>query len=361
MKRIYFGLILSILFNVSIFSQEINPDIIISKDTTIGAGIDSISSNLVVNENVTLTILPGAILYFKKPDCSPCGFKIIVKGNIKANGTADNPIIFTSIESASESGGFWGVSIEKPVQSSDTIWFDNCVFENSNFSGYSNGTISVNKFSNVKITDCILRNNSNLGIYNAGLVSINNTTIYGGRFDGIRNTGTAKVLSTTIYNNYGSGIYNKWNLLVTNSTIYHNQAHSGSNGPDGLPGTCDCYSSINGTNGLMGGNGDNGGGIYNDFNATADIINTTITRNYSGDRGKGGKGGAGANGTCMKIDPITHLPSTSYCISAPGTNGVNGNYGKGGGIYNDGILKLKNSIVAHNKKCDYSSDEILEL
>lgn len=356
MKKVYFILIVGILFNCPISGQEGNPDIIIAKDTTIGVGIDSIGSNLIVNENATLTILPGAILYFKKPDCSGCGYKIIVKGNIKAKGTADNPIVFTSIDSTSASGGFWGVSIEKPVQSGDTVWFDQCIFENSDFSGYSNGVISVNEFSNVKITHSRISNNSNLGIYNTGFLLTENITIYGGRFEGIRNSGTAKVSNTSIYNNYGGGIYNQGNLLVTNSTVYHNQAHSGTNGADGLPGRCDCYSSTNGTNGLMGGNGDNGGGIYN--SGIAEIINSTITRNYSGNYGKGGSGGAGANGTCTKVDPITHQITTTYCFSASGSKGANGHYGNGGGIYNTGVLTLKNSVVAYNKKCDYSSDEI---
>jgi photosystem II stability/assembly factor-like uncharacterized protein len=357
MKKVYILILMSILFNCSLFCQELNPDIIISKDTTIGAGIDSISSNLVVNENVTLTILPGAILYFKKDTCSGCSYKIIVKGNIVARGTTENPIVFTSIDTLTLSG-FTGVSIEKPVQSNDTIWFDHCIFENAVYTGYNNGTLYVNQFSNVKITDCIIRNNGNFGIYNRGFISIINTSIYGGNFGGLRNYGTAKVFATSIFNNYAGGIYNNGNLLVTNSTIYHNQARTGSRGIDGLPGSCSCYTSTSGTNGTNGFNGDNGGGILNDNPGVAEIINSTIARNYSGDRGVGGAGGRGGTGTCIKVDPITHNITTTSCYSASGSNGSNGNYGYGGGIYNSGTLKLNNSIVAYNKKCNYSSDEI---
>lgn len=355
MKRACISFIAAITFNSSVFCQGFNPDRIISVDTNIGAGTDTLNSNLVINENVTLTISAGAVLYFKKDTCKDCVYKIIVKGNLIAKGTKDHPILFTSTDSLLLND-FNGISIEKSIQSNDTAFFDHCIFENSTFSGYSNGTISVNKFSNASITNCILRNNTNLGILNKGFVRIENTSVYGGRFVGFRNEGTAKVRNTSIFDNYGGGIHNTGDLLVTNSTIYHNQAFSGTNGPDGLPGRCDCYSSINGTNGLPGGNGENGGGINNQ--GIAEIINTTVARNYSGNYGKGGSGGKAFQGTCVKIDPITQQVTTSYCISAAGANGANGNYGKGGGIYNTGVLKLKNAIVAYNMKCDYTDDDV---
>ncbi len=355
-------IILSTLFFVvgistgSVFSQESDPDRIISVDTTIGAGTDTITGNIIVPENVTLTLLPGAVLYFKGDTCASCSRMIVVKGNIIAKGTNTNPVIFTSDNSVPVQNRFKGISIEKPYQSNDTVVFDHCIFEKSSFFGYSNGTIAVNSFSIVQFTDCIIRNNNNIGVYNEGHVSIQNTSVSGGSFFGIKNHGTAHIEACSVFNNYGGGIFNSGYIGVRNSTLFHNQARSGSNGADGLPGRCDCYSSMNGTNGLNGGNGENGGGIQNE--GTAEIFNSTITWNYSGNYGKGGSGGRATQGTCTKVDPITHQVTTTYCIAGAGSNGMNGSYGKGGGIYNTGVLKLKNSIIAHNMKCDYSGDDI---
>lgn len=331
MKNTFGVLVLVIAINITIVGQVTNPDRIISKDTTISAGIDSLNSNLIVNEDVTLTILPGVTLYFKQAICPGCSYKIIVKGKIIAKGTAVNPIIFTSKEIISSSG-FMGISIEKPSSASDTIYFDNCIFEYSHWG--STGALSVNEFSKVKLTNCIIRKSDTYGIYNKGFVSVD---------------------KSSIYNNSG-GIYNKGSLLVLNSTIYNNKSKDGQIGRNGLKGYCDCGFSIPSEPGSRGGDGTNGGGIYNDN--IASIINSTIVRNSSGNYGLGGSGGPGGIRNLICLDFSTGRPREEICSFKAGSNGSNGSIGKGGGIYNTGIINLKNSIVAYNKRADNTFDDI---
>ena len=97
-----------------------NPNI--TEDITwAGDEIHTLSGRVIVTNGATLTIEPGAIIKAEsKPNDEASVLIIATDGKIQANGTADNPIIFTSINDDIEIGqltgtnlgetdtGFWG-------------------------------------------------------------------------------------------------------------------------------------------------------------------------------------------------------------------------------------------------------------
>ncbi|RMH34716.1 MAG: CSLREA domain-containing protein, partial [Acidobacteria bacterium] len=121
----------------------------------------------------------------------------------------------------------------------------------------------------------------------------------------IANTGNVTINSLTIRNgnaNSGAAIRNSGGILnVVNSTINNNSA----------------------TN--------SGAGIYNDTNATTAIINSTISNNSAG----GSNGGGVFNNSGATLTIINSTIS-------------NNSAGNGGGVFNNGTVNVRNTIIANN-------------
>jgi hypothetical protein len=250
------------------------------------------------------------------------------------------------------------------------------VDKNLTISGPAAGvTVSGNNFSRVFNIGVFAVNISNLtvlggypsgyggGIYNAGTVTLTNSTVsgnssvYGG---GIFNEGVFNLTNSTVSGNTvtsptngGGGIYNYIGatLTLTNSTVSGNTAPNGggilnegtfnlNNSTVGYGNTATSsgggiwnLATLNLTNSTVSGNSapDVGGGILNSGGGTATLTNSTVSGNSAPDGGGG-----------IYNYSFSTLTLTNSTVSG------NSSGGNGGGIYNSlSTLTLTNSIVGN--------------
>jgi len=92
-------------------SSDVGPlDMVISKNT-IWEGEIYLDKHVIIPKGVTLTILPGTVIKFKnyRGYTSPGGrLSMHIEGTLKAIGTAENPIWFTS-DANSPRNGDWSM------------------------------------------------------------------------------------------------------------------------------------------------------------------------------------------------------------------------------------------------------------
>ena len=135
----------------------------------------------------------------------------------------------------------------------------------------------------------------------------------------IRNGGTGGV---------GGGIFNAGTLTLTNSTVSGNNADGDGGGIYNANGGTATLTNIT----VSGNNvGVDGGGVFNDGGGTMTLTNSTVSGNNAGDDAGGVRN---ANGGTMML--------TNTTVS--GNNAGDG----GGGIRNSGTLTLTNSTVSGN-------------
>jgi hypothetical protein len=132
--------------------------------------------------------------------------------------------------------------------------------------------------------------------------------------------------------NPGGGIYNNdGDMTITNCTISGNETGAGGNGAEGgvIPVTVFNQPETNGGAGGAAGHGGNGAGIYNNGGVMY-VLDSTISDNETGVGGNGGNGGSGDHDG--------------------GVGGNGGAGGSGGGIYNNkGIMGIRNSTISNNE------------
>jgi hypothetical protein len=126
----------------------------------------------------------------------------------------------------------------------------------------------------------------------------------------------------------GGGIYNAGTLTLNDSTVTGNGAGVGGSGADGQNGP---VANGPGANGGTGADGGYGGGIFNEASSKLTVSDSTISGNTSGAGGAGGSGtdatGANSNG---------------------GGSGLGGDAGNGAGIENQGALTMTGSTLTDN-------------
>jgi len=206
------------------------------------------------------------------------------------------------------------------------------------------------------LTDGSLGNYPGGNVLNEGTLILNHTVVQngaaGGVGGGIANTGTllltnGSVVTENTAGGNGGGIANTDGaaLTIINSTVSGNTA----NGSDG-GGVFNSNSSVMMTNSTVSGNtvvsssgsGGSGGGIYSGFtgSATLTMTNATVSGNTANNSYGGGGGGIYlAQGTAT---------ITNSTVSGNTISGTVGYIGFAGGIYDGGLLILKNSLVAGN-------------
>jgi len=192
-------------------------------------------------------------------------------------------------------------------------------------------------------------------VLNAGTLILNSTVVQNGKAGeggGIANTGTlvltnGSVVTGNTAGGSGGGIANTDGaaLTIINSTMSGNTAN-GSNGG----GIFNSNSSVTMTNSTVSGNtvvsssgsGGRGGGIYSGFtsSATLTMTNATVSGNTANNSYNGGGGGM-----YLATGRATIISST---VSGNTISGAAGYIGFAGGIYDSGLLILKNSLVAGN-------------
>lgn len=171
----------------------------------------------------------------------------------------------------------------------------------------------------------------------------------------IRNSGTLNMTQVTVKEsiatdgtdgasggdgNHGGGVFNETTGILT-MTLCSVTGNTAGNGGDGSVGD--------------GGLGGNGGGIYNRTGGVVDLIKTNVSDNFAGNGGDsvssaGGVGGLGG-GIFNESGAVFSVLASTISGNEAGSGGSpDGNGGAGGGVYDDGgDLTVTNSTLAENR------------
>ena len=223
------------------------------------------------------------------------------------------------------------MSLSNSTLSGNSAYFGGGGIYNGGTVSLSNSTLSSNSASNGG------------GIYNAlGTVNLSNSTLSsnlasngggGGSGGGIYNAlGTMSLSNSTLSSNdsasEGGGIYNGGTVNLSNSTLSSNSAYGSSGGGIYNAGTVSLSNST-----LSSNLASFGGGIYNAL-GTVNLSNSTLSSNLAYFYGGGGGGGGIYNVGTMSLSNST----------------LSGNLAEyyGGGIHNDGTMSLSNSTLSGN-------------
>jgi flagellar hook assembly protein FlgD len=149
----------------------------------------------------TLTIEPGTEIRFDGRYYLKVGSSSTSKGTLLAQGTASSPIKFTSVNQTS--GDWYGIQFYYQAATGSVL--DNVTVE---YGGYSNGGIYINN-SSPAISNSVIRNNSNKGIYTngTGSLSINGSRIENNEKDGLYVGNNVALLSLTNNSFINNGAY----------------------------------------------------------------------------------------------------------------------------------------------------------
>jgi hypothetical protein len=171
------------------------------------SGNIQLTGDVTVPSGVTLTILPGTtIAVWSDYDDQVGGANtsrielIADNGIITAIGTSNNPILFTSlpISPPSVPGDWYGIRIASTTNGPSTFRY--CTVE------YGIQGVSAESQPPPVIDSCTFRHNSQVGIYNAVSIGVNNCLLYS---NGIAVYGGAKNLTNCIIahnNSYGVAV-----------------------------------------------------------------------------------------------------------------------------------------------------------
>ena len=219
MFRCRFGLcllltIFYILLFVSRPASAANVSGIIDTDTTwtLSESPYRVVGNIRVSEEATLTIEPGVTVRFQRNVNAAEGSFLLVEGTLNAQGTVDDPIIFTAVDRLSPWGGllFMDSSKDWDDSTSSGCILDNCVIEYAgNTTSY--GAACVQTFS----AQPMIRNNT---IRYGSSVGISATDILLAQ----TLSGRLQILSNRIHNHAVGIRLNLEGALIQNNFLINN-------------------------------------------------------------------------------------------------------------------------------------------
>ena len=263
MKNLYKKILLSfatiVLFTVSSEAVNINVSGTISSNTTWNADTVKVTSDITVNNGITLTITAGTYVQFQG------GYKIDIKGCLLAQGSANDSIEFTALDTTT---GWLGIRFDNTSTTNDTSKIKFCILSYGKGNSMG-GAIYINLFSKVIISNShIFKNKSTsagggICVWKGGAFLINNRIEKNSAQDGggiYAYNGNISVIGNVILSNdgillaswgNGGGIY----LSGTTGTIKKNLIK-------------DNYSKKNGA------------GLYLS-NSNLDILNNKISNNMA--------------------------------------------------------------------------------
>ncbi|MDF2435721.1 MAG: hypothetical protein K0Q95_97 [Bacteroidota bacterium] len=227
-----------------------------------------IQGNIMVPDNLTLTIEPGVTVNFQGT------YKLYVLGRILATGTVQDTITFTA---ANISTGWRGIRYENTTSTNDTSRFTYCKIQYGKATGtapendggafyFSNFSKAV--ISNCDITKCSSNNNggaiccsSASPVINDNNISYNNGGYDGGAIFCTYNSNPSiknNIISHNTTPAYGGGIccYYTSPVIINNSIIYNTAGNGGGIASDSGNPTISENNILNNTAAA------HGGGIY---------------------------------------------------------------------------------------------------
>ena len=167
------------------------------------------------SDHYGLTLLPGTTLKFAEGKYMYIGNDYNNCGDLHALGTADQPVIFTSIngESGGWNGIYFGDYADYNTADQESV-LQHCVIENGNEYNLQ----SYNTYQPSLIENCLIHNSNGIGLYlnSYSTPVVRKTTIRNNASHGIYLTGSyvAPVIgcspenANSIYNNGGYAVYN---------------------------------------------------------------------------------------------------------------------------------------------------------
>jgi hypothetical protein len=192
-------------------------------------------------------------------------------------------------------------------------------------------TVSI---SGLTVADGLTTTGANGGIFNAGVLTVTDSTISGNTpGGGISNNGTVTVTGSTISGNTvtggpsaGGGISNTGTLTVTGSTLSGNTAAFGGGIDNEGPGTMTV------TDSALSGNtaSTSGGGIHN--GGTLTVTDSALSGNTAGNFG-----GGIYNGTPVGTPPVLTIAHSTLNGNSAGV--------AGSGIYNAAMLAVRGVVT----------------
>lgn len=231
MKKVFPLFCLCFLISFKFISaQTIEVSGSITENATWQADTVRITGDITIQDNVKLTIMPHTAVLFNGP------YKIDCQGGISALGTRNDSVSFTA---RTKTEGWAGIRFNNPngvMNDNDSSFFSFCRFEycrnlSGDFTNKAGGTVFVNNFSKIKISDCLFYSNyathggaifvtgANIQIQNSSFIQ--NSALYLG--GALYFTGSKPLISScTLSNNsanegYGGGIF-----LEASSAILYN-------------------------------------------------------------------------------------------------------------------------------------------
>jgi hypothetical protein len=137
----------------------------------------TIDSDITINNNSVLTIEPGTVIKFGANGTLSIGYGS--NATILANGTAANPITFTSSASLPTAGAWEGLTFYDKTLSNSVLSYCNILFAGKNT---QNGAVNL-LGCDITMNNCNISNSGSYGIYTTytnskgGFVAFDNNTI----------------------------------------------------------------------------------------------------------------------------------------------------------------------------------------
>lgn len=285
----------------------------IKSDTAWDANKVKINCDIVINEGVTLTIKAGTVVEFQGK------YSIEVKGRILAEGTQQDSILFTSLNTLN---GWKGIRYSFLLNTvNDSSKYTYCIFEYGNPSSSHGGALYIYRSHKIILDHCNFRyNKAATSGSNGGAIYLRVANII------IRNS---KFLNN-LAESHGGAIYcNSSNAIIENNIFYKNQVISDFGGAI-FVNTSDFPLIRN--NHFTNNSSKYGGGLAIKSFTNASIVSNLFTNNTAL------LGGA--------------LYIYSDCMPWLNNNTISNNHGSqgGGGMYldNNSDPVLKNCIIFNN-------------
>jgi parallel beta-helix repeat protein len=338
-----------------------------------------VTSGILIGCNATLTIEPDVVVRFDPQMAIVVGHSMWGKGKIVARGTAESPIIFTSVKDPNSmldpaKPGDWSrihfsdYAVDATFDGSDN-YTGGCILEHCivEYAGFGNYAAIFAEKSSPFLNYCEVRHNLYYGIQvdgtSAPAIKITNCQVWDHPTRGIYISGGSvgnRLLNNNIHDNRDGGIYfiNSGSNTLTGNTISGNTSYYGG-------GIYFINSSSNTLTGnTISGNtasGD-GGGIFFYSNAGSNTITgNTISGNISSSTGGGMCFNASGGNTLIENTITDNTSSGSgggifFYFSGSNTltgNTISGNTASdaGGGIYfyyNSGSNTLTGNLLETN-------------
>jgi len=181
-----------------------------------------------VPERSRLVILPGTIIEFRRKDTNRDGIGengILAQGLIIAKGTKEQPIIFRSAEKQRRPGDWDAINIMNSDAAQNLLEY--CQVEDAYRGLHFH-------FSNVAVTDSVIRNNYRGIQFQESVVTIRGTHIYGNK-SGLQARDSEILFSNNVVSHNRTGMNVLRNSISVSNSMFLNNSLEGLRVREGLP------------------------------------------------------------------------------------------------------------------------------